>query len=870
MVRLAILVACICPAIALVSSAATVSIKAGMAGKWHLASSYEGDELPGSGDTISVDAGVQATANDADCEFIRDQGIAGLQIRGDSSHEKGSLTVTINNEETVLPCKIWAGPTKYANEAQYTLGLVKEGPGRLRIGPSPRENYDLNCNYVVNHGVLQFPVEATKILRHFKRLTINSPGVAWMSIAENGEGQSMCFNEGLCGDGVFSNTVTATHAIRVGNQDKFSDVPMFTGRITGNTSLNSLAGKTIMAGTCESTNTVALNGSAKMYMTVIGGGTGENVINGSTGSGNFSVDATSASLRGIVTLGYLGTGQTSYATVTGGSGIHSFTIDGGPNGGLLFTGGISFTSATNTNVRLVLDGENENECVLSSKVVGSTKAGRAVRLVKRGSGTWRVVEASGSTIKGVVAVEEGVLKADTVARSGKNCSLGYSTLLQEDYDGLYDDSRLVPYSILLGSPSSRGTLEYSGTDALQMTTRPIALAGEGGLKSDTAAISWYDVTAADAGPKTLVLDGAAEGSTMFNVQDGPGTVSVVKEGSGSWTLGGTLDFTGGIDVREGDLSITCATNCYTWYKFLMMESYSGGKRLELGRFSLFNSSGIVQNGNLATNGAALADISLLQPGEAVRSGGTDFDGVHKLFLTTNSTSFVTIQPSTAPSLDNEQSWVGCVFRLRAGADPVESYDIGHRWSNDSGYVDRTPQSWKVFGSVDGINWHELSEVVSNRTWLSGSPGTCSWARKETKFFQDAQKKWDPEGHNTSGWPIASGIFPESTLDDGIDNLSVAKDATLASDKTITTRRITVDASGMGSASGFALAEGGVIDIVNAPITGDFAVDVDFTGIDLPSGYSILVDGEQTSKRIAISQDGRKIFVFPVGFIMTLR
>ncbi|MBR6586174.1 MAG: hypothetical protein IKK82_02025, partial [Kiritimatiellae bacterium] len=171
-------------------------------------------------------------------------------------------------------------------------------------------------------------------------------------------------------------------------------------------------------------------------------------------------------------------------------------------------------------------------------------------------------------------------------------------------------------------------------------------------------------------------------------------------------------------------------------------------------------------------------------------------------------------------------------------------------------------------SVDGIEWVELSTVISNRTWTGG---VNTWLKSGKKFFYDSvAKQSDPNALNTDGWEIASGIAPETTLDAGIDNLSVATNATVTANKTVTTRRITIDVSGMGAASGFALAEGGVIDIVNAPETGDFEVDADLSGISLPSIYSLLVNGDAINKKLIVSPDDRKIAVRGYGFIMTLR
>jgi endonuclease/exonuclease/phosphatase family metal-dependent hydrolase len=46
-------------------------------------------------------------------------------------------------------------------------------------------------------------------------------------------------------------------------------------------------------------------------------------------------------------------------------------------------------------------------------------------------------------------------------------------------------------------------------------------------------------------------------------------------------------------------------------------------------------------------------------------------------------------------------------------------------------TDNVPQSWTVEGSVDGIEWVELSTVISNRTWTGG---VNTWLKSGKKFF----------------------------------------------------------------------------------------------------------------------------------------
>ena len=106
-----------------------------------------------------------------------------------------------------------------------------------------------------------------------------------------------------------------------------------------------------------------------------------------------------------------------------------------------------------------------------------------------------------------------------------------------------------------------------------------------------------------------------------------------------------------------------------------------------------------------------------------------------------------------------------------------------------------------------------------------------------------------------------------TLTGGLDEVSVATGASLVAAARVTVQKIAIDAAGMGTLDGFALAEGGVIDLVNAPSKGSFSVSADLSGVTLPSSYSITVNGAPTRRRITIS--GGEIRVVAPGVILTV-
>lgn len=70
------------------------------------------------------------------------------------------------------------------------------------------------------------------------------------------------------------------------------------------------------------------------------------------------------------------------------------------------------------------------------------------------------------------------------------------------------------------------------------------------------------VTHANAGSQVLTLDGSNTGLNTISgvIGNGSGTMSIVKNGTGRWILGGTNTFTGGITVNAGTLGISAGPN----------------------------------------------------------------------------------------------------------------------------------------------------------------------------------------------------------------------------------------------------------------------------------------------------------------------
>jgi autotransporter-associated beta strand protein len=123
--------------------------------------------------------------------------------------------------------------------------------------------------------------------------------------------------------------------------------------------------------------------------------------------------------------------------------------------------------------------------------------------------------------------------------------------------------------------TSGGIISTSGAGTAHTDTiaTPITLAGDGGSasfagNSTTNArilfISGSVTGAATSGTTTLTLDGSNTGSNRIDgaISNGAngGALTIVKNGAGTWILGGTNTFSGGITINSGELGFGGGAN----------------------------------------------------------------------------------------------------------------------------------------------------------------------------------------------------------------------------------------------------------------------------------------------------------------------
>jgi autotransporter-associated beta strand protein len=166
-------------------------------------------------------------------------------------------------------------------------------------------------------------------------------------------------------------------------------------------------------------------------------------------------------------------------------------------------------------------------------------------------------------------------------------------------------------------------------------------------------------------------------------------VSVVKDGAGTWVLGGEQSFRGSLEVRNGKL-IVRRPETYTWHRWtITSKEGTGGSAnsyYQMQEFAVFDAEGYRQNFGLSLN----SDYASLRPSEVaygtdknpvVNGDGVNLDclfddikskdgsnGWNGTMRAPNMTTGVQTPVRTDPT-----SWIPIVMRL-----PAEAKAIGSR------------------------------------------------------------------------------------------------------------------------------------------------------------------------------------------------
>lgn len=776
----------------------------------------------------------------------------------------------------------WKSAVNRHDEARATdCRLVKSGAGRLELKSAGTcvvdgRDYDYRVGMDVRQGVLKLVDAASGVNLNRWHFSLNVAADATLVV---GSGASEIVEGLMTGSGTVINEAGVLVTVNVRGNSTAGYCSEFSGRILGKICMSVTGFRLDLTGT-ENT----YDGQTVFYRTSERNGfVGFRTWGGESGQSSLGVGGISfAEAGGLINLGEtIQSGSKSvYMNEPG------VSVDGGVFGGLTISTTFGAYSANTNNMYMTFCGSNtEHECVYTGKfndqyAYRNPGAGGALgprvshRIIKDGPGIWRFANNANRLNAGVIEVNDGTLRFDSIAETNVVCSLGLATALFSKYYGPIDESRRVTQAFELGGSEGRiATMEYTGTAPGVCTTRPFALKGDGRLLAESGALDVSGFGTLDGAPATLRLAGeSTAGNTVRDVRHDDGRVTVVKEGGGTWTLGGELSFAGDVRIDAGTLAVARPTS-YTWYRFVLKENYSAQQKwtsttwqnnyFQFKEIGLFDKDGNRINVGLTQN-KSYQQTKSLEPGTfgLANYNGTacswDRDplGLFDDDIETpigGKANTLQLSSGVKPNISTPSTWPTVVMRLSAAAAPAASYDIV---SGDSTSDAMAITFWSVEGSFDGVNWTEVA--------------TCD----KTKQRPVADGKWYNGGVDFAPRQIHEGYalssVPVKDVFTNVDSVQVAAGATLRTSDEVTLRGLAFGANGAGVIDGFGFAAHGTLRLPSRPKT-TMALPGEYRNV---SGLANLVNwnvicGDKPFRGTVTYKDGQVILVTP-GCVLFVR
>ncbi len=822
------------------------------------------------------------------------------------------IDITVPGDTTFpLTCSLARGTT----ESNYNMGhLIKRGAGELVLNAAGTifagsDYYDYYCEMTVDEGVVRVVPDAVTAYIHLGKVTINENGTLFTANTTGNVSKCYTMFKYLYGSGTITNDSTASaQRMRV---DSYGD---FSGRITGNIYYYS-SGLLRLTGTESTFPAFTLyqnygHGVAETHGSVEVAKFGMKPVDGVKTPSSIGYEDVLLVRDNGGAIRYIGHSETTdkdlrYWPQTT---TYPLYLDGGPYGGLHWTGlwGHRESSASYQYVmlRLILQGSNTQDCVMSGPIEARTKdtTNYTFCITKQGTGTWYMKHNDSSRMLGVWRIVNGTLKYDTIAEAGINSALGSSTMLYKDLSGVLAlDTNKVDYAFWLGGGTSgnRANLEYVGETNCVSTTRRFVVNGTGALLNNgTGRLRISDFIATNT-TATLVLGGS---NTLENVADciadgGDATMSVVKEGIGTWRLGTNCTFTGALDVKAGRLFVG-NDELYNYYRWVIRATYNtttgSGKERYVGlrSFGLFDDEGndrvycLSHEGDWRpTDGSGNYDTTKGYYGSYpysyqtfsrelnLKEGHflvTRYDGTFKPFTTGGNAAvsnlfahvsfnptFYSRNPQSPPLYGSEAHWIAFTMRPVKGT-PIKSWDYVNSYNNESYQM---ISNCYLEASVDGRVWDKLAEITNDT-----KPNKDKWQSDNTTAYVAGYTT------HTTGMPIPPG--PTNAVAFAASSVSVAAGAELiarAPEKPVI-RALTVDGlAGGGTIDGFAFASDLTLTVDNVASAAGLTIPMTFRNVEglETSGWTVSV-GDKVKAGLHVSALSSGLTIIPTGMQFILR
>ena len=896
------------------ATAATRTIKDGVS-NWTLPSSYDENAVPTANDSVVLLAGRTVTLDSSDdASWALAESLNRIVPTGTNS----VFIVNVDSNDAMLTVPF---SSSNVSDSNHTNGcLRKTGGGNLFLGKpngekryvggsATGEGYDYFSRIEAIEGAVTFPQEVDRGGTFRYGVLYIANGAVISNVAVKSGVSEVYPNIQVCG--LFgSGTVSSAgkRALQIAGTGVESSV--FDGKISGSLVVQQNGKATYTSTQSDSSGAfqVRLNYSNLRSSNAGGiahvasfGGEGE-----SSSVGSYRIEVGQHG-GGFV---YEGKGERVGKSLWLRDEVNTpgvAFLDGGKDGGLEWAGAWKQTanSATETKThRVYLIGSHTNECVMSGPFE-DTKYQNVmypIYIVKRGSGIWRMADNVSRTCGGGYAIEEGILRYDSIAEKGIVCSLGTATNLTENYTGRDLEGHRRDYAYLLGS-SAGGTMEFTGLNGGTCSTRPVAVKGKGRFKvSGAGKFSFSRFFAYEPGAE-LVLDTDRVGNDVFigGVADGAAPLDVAKEGSGTIALIGPQSFTGNLTVRSGTL-VVCGykREKYTWFRWTIKETalhcarYSdqfdttGAEQLKMmmQEFALFDADGRRVNVGHSENRDAKADVTLLSPGEVTIQGNSWPTVGGKLNELYNGVQWesgadwygMSISSGDFPGyrMSVPASYKYVVERLPTDANEVASYDLAYAYGTN--FVNKGGWGITAFsleGSTDGVHWSaplvDRSDCVvpyENFRWLS-SPDSPLNTHRGKKDGNEVTYFDDHRGFAVDGFCVSGS----SNVIETVGMVSVSTNATLRADGDAVLTALRLSPHGNGTIEGFTFAESGVLDVAAEKISGVTVLPVTLQNcknVQSMSHWTLKVGGIDAPRyKIKMSASG-EIMITPPGMIISIR